>query len=627
MTDPSAGVRSVSRGLSVRAFGPLEFQRDGVVVRLARRKTRELFLFVLLHRGRYVGTDAMIEALWEGRPPEHPVSAVRSYMSTIRNAIEGGSKEVEHPLVKFRDGAYSLDVDPSRIDLLEFERLAGRSELALIDGFSASALRDSDIALGLVRGEPLAEAADRAFAAIDIERLSDLRLHLRDARAFALLEMGDPARAVTDLLALNHQYPCRETTALLLIVGLYRAQRQVEAIERAAAFRRSLQSELGEQPDRGLRELETAVLNQDVALDDPGWLRNLVLPHWTTRTRTPTVRPRVGRSPTDVSARSLYGRDEAERELVARLRANSEVVIAGTVGCGTSVLANRVAMRLAEEEGATVVTVDVSSLADGSELRRVVRDRLAGLSIADEGRDHPALLVLDNGSTMESEAALVAAETVRAFPSVRVLRTSRRRDATHGSVFEIGPLPEVSVAAADPELLATSPAVALFAERAKLSRRSLNLGPANLRAIGRLCDKLDRLPLAIVLAADQSLVMEPAELEQLFADEPASVLTCHDYRRTERHQDLHSALSAAFGELTDLQKHVFLQLARVGGCIEIARDQEGSGSSGRTPTIATAVLESLAERSMVVVDRVGLSVRYRLLGTWQAFADLSALPT
>ena len=138
-------------------------------------------------------------------------------------------------------------------------RLSEEGEAAL----ASAALGE---ALGLRRGEPLAEFAYAGFADAERAHLDELALVAVEVRAAADLELGRHADLAGELEAACRQHPLRERMWELLIVSLYRSGRQAEALRAYTAIRDRLVDELGIDPGPALRELQARILAQDPSL-------------------------------------------------------------------------------------------------------------------------------------------------------------------------------------------------------------------------------------------------------------------------------------------------------------------------------------------------------------------------
>src|SRR5204862_8217506 len=121
-------------------------------------------------------------------------------------------------------------------------------------------------ALGLVRGEPLADFRYESFAQAEIARLGELRLAAFEQWMEAELESGRPRDAVPVLQRLVAEEPLRERFRAQLMLALYHAGRQADALEAYREARRELVESLGLEPGLELQRLNRAILEQDPSL-------------------------------------------------------------------------------------------------------------------------------------------------------------------------------------------------------------------------------------------------------------------------------------------------------------------------------------------------------------------------
>ena len=124
-------------------------------------------------------------------------------------------------------------------------------------------------ALGLWRGPPLADLAYEAFTGLEMARLEELRASAQADLVDAELELGRHAELVAELETTIAERPFDERPRAQLMLALYRAGRQADALEAYSHARRTLDEELGLEPGAELRELEQAILRQDTALEAP----------------------------------------------------------------------------------------------------------------------------------------------------------------------------------------------------------------------------------------------------------------------------------------------------------------------------------------------------------------------
>src|SRR4051794_8981194 len=243
-------------GVELRILGALEVSANGHEVPVRAAKQRELLGILLLHPGEVVSRDHLVDALWGERPPETATKALQVHVSQLRKA---------QLAIETRSPGYALRVEPDALDAARFERLArdGAAALAAGEAERASALLSEGLALW--RGPPLADLAYASFAQPEIARLEELRLDALEERVEADLALGRGG-LVGELEALVARHPLRERLRRQLMLALYRAGRQAEALEAYRDARTTLVEELGLEPSPELQELERAILVQDPAL-------------------------------------------------------------------------------------------------------------------------------------------------------------------------------------------------------------------------------------------------------------------------------------------------------------------------------------------------------------------------
>jgi DNA-binding SARP family transcriptional activator len=244
-------------------LGPLEVRDAGDLVGVPGAKERALLAGLLVHAGRVVSTDRLVEDLWGEAPPGNPANTLQGRVSALRRALgSAGSR-----LLVTRPPGYVLEVDPDRVDAARFEALVAEAT-ALGPAQGPQAARLLAEALGLWRGPALAEFADQPWARVEAARLEELRLTAVEALAALRLAAGDHTGLVGELEGLVAAQPTRERLRGLLMVALYRSGRQADALEVYQATRVVLAEELGIDPSPELQRLQQAILVQD-----PTWRR------------------------------------------------------------------------------------------------------------------------------------------------------------------------------------------------------------------------------------------------------------------------------------------------------------------------------------------------------------------
>jgi DNA-binding SARP family transcriptional activator len=232
--------------LEFRILGPLEVVSDGQSLDLGGAKQRALLAMLLVHANEVVSTDRLIDALWEDEPPESAQKALHVHVSNLRKLLGRERVQTKPP-------GYLLRVEEHELDLARFSALRQRGAFAG--------------ALALWRGTPLSDVADQRFAQAEIAHLEELRLSCLEERIEHDLRTGRHGELVGELEALVQGYPLRERLCAQLMLALYRAGRQAEALQRYQEARSALVEELGIEPGRELRDLHQAILRQDPALE------------------------------------------------------------------------------------------------------------------------------------------------------------------------------------------------------------------------------------------------------------------------------------------------------------------------------------------------------------------------
>jgi DNA-binding SARP family transcriptional activator len=237
-------------GFSV--LGPLEAIGDRGPIALGGPKQRALLGLLLVNANRVVSTDEIADALWGERAPPTAASSLQNLVARLRRAIGPDRLQTCPP-------GYKLAVEPDELDLSRFEQLVAAARAAA----PADRVPLLDAALGLVRGEPLADLAYEGWAFAEAHRLEELVLSAVEDRLSAKLELGVQAETVADLEALVTLHPLRERLRGLLMLALYRSGRQAEAVAAYQEARHALVEELGIDPSPELQELYKSILRQE----------------------------------------------------------------------------------------------------------------------------------------------------------------------------------------------------------------------------------------------------------------------------------------------------------------------------------------------------------------------------
>jgi DNA-binding SARP family transcriptional activator len=248
-------------------------------IRLGGPRQRSVLAILLLDANRVVSIDRLADELYGEAPPVSAVTQVHRQISELRALLEPDrAAGAPGAVIETRPPGYRIVVAPDALDLEFFERRAEAAGSALTLGEAEPAVRLYREALAVWRGEPLADLAFEPFARPVVERLNDLRLAATEQCLEAELELGRGAELVPELEQLVTAHPVNERLRGQLMVALYRAGRQPEALEQFRAGRAALVEAFGLEPTPSLKELEARILQQDPALAGPSRPRRAPAP-------------------------------------------------------------------------------------------------------------------------------------------------------------------------------------------------------------------------------------------------------------------------------------------------------------------------------------------------------------
>ena len=291
-----------------------------------------MLALLLVHANELVRTEQLVDQLLGEGVSDSALNTARVAVSRLRRLLENG--DAGQVLVT-RAGGYMLRAGPEQLDVALFERLMsdGRALLGAGDAaLAASRLRE---ALALWRGPALADLALLEFVQPEVRRLEELRLLAWMERIDADLVLGADSELIGELEGLVASNPLQERLRAQLMLALYRAGRQAEALEVYRQVSELLREELGLEPSRGLQELERRVLRHDPALELAAG--SVTTPASATEERA--VCPYKGLACFDRSdAEYFCGRERMVSDLVARLAESTVVGIVGPSGIGKSSL-------------------------------------------------------------------------------------------------------------------------------------------------------------------------------------------------------------------------------------------------------------------------------------------------
>jgi DNA-binding SARP family transcriptional activator/tetratricopeptide (TPR) repeat protein len=467
-------------------LGPLEVNDGGRTLVLHGGKQRALLAALLLKAGQLQPCAELAELVWDGAPPPRSAVTLRSYVMRLRQALGpvAGSRIVT------ADSGYLAEVAEDEFDVTCFTGLCATGAAAARSGAWQQARDALTEAQRLWRGSPLADIPCQMLQAAEVPRLEQLNMQASQSRIEASLQLGHCHELVPELRRLTLQHPLQEPFHAQLMLALYLAGRQAEALEVYRDARRVLVSQLGVEPGPELQQMHQRILAHDRALSVAPRLPEAAAPHQL----PPLVRHFAGRDAELGTLTRLLGTGPVARTLVIS-------AISGTAGVGKTALAVQLGHQVAGQYPDGQLYLNLRGYDPGQPMDP--GEALAGLmhALGAGGREIPAdaeeraahyrsllasrrvLILLDNARSPEQVRPLLPGT-----PGCAVVVTSR--DGLAGLVARDG------ARRLELGLLPADDAIALL--RMLIGKRA-DVEPEATQALAAQCA---RLPLALRIAAE-----------------------------------------------------------------------------------------------------------------------------
>jgi predicted ATPase/class 3 adenylate cyclase/DNA-binding CsgD family transcriptional regulator len=327
---------------------------------------------------------------------------------------------------------------------------------------------------------------------------------------------------------------------------------------------------------------------------------------------------------------SFVGRERELREVVQALSDTRLLTITGAGGCGKTRIAAQAAADSLERFPDGAWWVELGPLSDpdaiGPTLGEAVGVRpLPGQTslgaVAAHLADARALVVLDNCEHLLDACAQTAEALLRGCHEIAVMATSRAPLAVDGeTTWRVPSLSLPAELSNEPvAVVAQSDAVRLFIERALKVRPNFTVDAANAPAIAQICHDLDGIPLAIELAAARTRVLGVEQIAAALGDR-FHLLTGGARSAMPRQQTLRASVDWSHELLGEEERSLFRRLAVFTGGWTLDSVEVVCAGDGLDGMAILDLLTSLVDKSLVVVDEHGPTVRYRLLETVRQYA-------
>ncbi|OON82115.1 ATP-binding protein [Streptomyces tsukubensis] len=312
---------------------------------------------------------------------------------------------------------------------------------------------------------------------------------------------------------------------------------------------------------------------------------------------------------------SFFGRSEESAALAGMLERARLVTVTGAGGVGKSRLTLRAAASARSRFPGGARLVELSSVRDPALVEYAVADA-AGLldqtlrppreALLDHLTGQSTLLLLDGYEHVLEECAALVRDLLRRVPGLVVLAAGRRPLTVAGErVLHLAPLP-------------VADAAALLADRAAACLPGFALHEGNRATVHHLCERLDRLPLAVELAAGRLRALSPAQLLARL-DDGFDLLTGGTPRTPERHRSLHTAVGFSHELCSPRERLLWARLTVFAGPFELEAAEYICGGDELPAESILDVLDELLAQSVVSREETPTGVRYRMLDTVRAY--------
>ena len=327
---------------------------------------------------------------------------------------------------------------------------------------------------------------------------------------------------------------------------------------------------------------------------------------------------------------SFVGRGDAVQEVGALLGTSALLTLTGPGGVGKTRLALEVARQTADACPDGAWLIDLSAIGDGKLVCEAVASTLKikeqpGIDLTDtlvsQIGQRQLLLLLDNCEHVLEPTAGLVDTLLQSCSEVRVLATSQEALRISGESL----YPVRSLSLPDPETarldaIATNEAVRLFVERAQAVNPGFQLNEANARSVAQICQRVDRIPLAIELAAARVRALSPDQIAARL-DDRFRLLTDGGRTTMPRHRTLLAAVDWSYDLLSTAERELFARLSIFAGTfsLEAAEAVCSGGAIARDDVLD--LLTRLIDRSLAVsVDAPG-EARYKVLETLRQYGE------
>ncbi|MCA1718588.1 MAG: LuxR C-terminal-related transcriptional regulator [Actinobacteria bacterium] len=593
------------------------------------KKAASLVKLLALAPDHKMHREQVMDLLWPDLEAEAATNNLHRTLHSARHALEPQTPAADSRYLRLGDEQIELCPEGSLwVDAEVFEETAATARRAR----DPAACR---AALDLYAGELLPGDRYEAWAEDRREGLRQTYLSLLLEIAGLHKERENYEPAIEALRKVVAEEPAHEAAHAGLVRLYALTGRRDEALKQYERLREDLRRELDREPNVASRRLHEEILaNRFSPTHPPG--------------ERPTEDAERARQHNLPAARtSFVGRERELVELKRALAMTRLLTLTGAGGCGKTRLALEVAKDLVGAYPGGVWLVELASLSDPALVPNAVAAALGvrerpdlplTAALVDAIGSRRMLLVLDNCEHLIEACARLVDALLRSCEHLRVLATSREALEVAGEVNWLVPSLTVPDAGRLPatQRLAQYEAVQLFLERARSRLPTFVLTPENARAVVKVCQRLDGIPLAIELATARMTALAVEQIAERLEDS-LGLLTTGSRTAAPRHRTLKATLSWSYELLSEPERALFGRLSVfAGGWTLEAAEAIGTEPGARGGIEEDEILDllgRLVDKSLVAAEASGDGApRYRMLEPvrqygWEKLGNAVGTPT
>jgi SARP family transcriptional regulator, regulator of embCAB operon len=259
--------------MDARVLGPLVVQHNDRQAVPTARKPRQVLSLLLLNDARIVSTAALLQELWDCRPPRSAMTTLQTYVLQLRKllaeALDTPQAVVAKEILQTRSVGYQLNLPGGARDLYEYRQLERVGQCALHAGDDSASVEAFSRALALWRGSALGDVEHGQMLEAEVARLEQSRLTMVECRLESELRLGRHRESLSELAELVVRHSYNENLHAQYMLALHRSGCRTRALDVYHRLRASMINELGLEPSPRLQRLHCAMLTAAPHLDEP----------------------------------------------------------------------------------------------------------------------------------------------------------------------------------------------------------------------------------------------------------------------------------------------------------------------------------------------------------------------